>query len=301
MNTYEQNQTAGKPFIIANPDKLKTAAGKWTVLFTAIFLLLAFTDGMAQELCKTNVSESDLAFNNRETLAYAASYSWGPIFVDVGEVFLKTNKTKIHPTEYHMTAEAKTHKFYDKFFKVRDFYESRFTVPDIKSVYFHRDISEGGYTIKNTYNFDWENNKVDVVIEKRHNEPKKFELNLEDCTLDVITYFYYLRNLDFSEAYPNRVYTLSIVLDDDIFNIKCRYLGKEQKKIKALKVKVNCLKFAVEVIAGAVFKGDEKITLWISDDKNHVPLELESPITVGKVKGRLIRHENLKYPLNLVK
>jgi hypothetical protein len=286
--------------IKGKPEKLKIAGGKRRVLFPFIFLLLAFTEGMAQEFCTLNVNESDLAFNSRETLTYAASYSWGPIFTDVGEVFLKANRISSYPAEYHMVAEAKTYKFYDKFFKVRDFYESKFTVPDIKSIYFHRDINEGGYSIKNTYNFDWENKKIDVAIERRQNE-RKIELDLEDCTLDVITYFYYLRNLDFSDAYPNRVYTLSIVIDDDIFNIKCRYLGKEQKKIKALKAKANCLKFAVEVIAGAVFKGDEKITLWISDDKNHVPLELESPIIVGKVRGRLIRYENLKYPLNLVK
>jgi hypothetical protein len=117
----------------------------------------------------------------------------------------------------------------------------------------------------------------------------------------VITYFYYLRNLDFGDAYLDKVYTLSIVLDDDIYNIKCRFLGREQKKIKAVKAKVNCLKFAVEVIAGSVFKGDEKIILWISDDKNHVPLEVESPIIVGKVKGRLMHYENLKYPLNIAK
>jgi hypothetical protein len=221
--------------------------------------------------------------------------------MDVGEVFLKTNKTKIYPVEYHMIAEAKTYKFYDKFFKVRDFYEAKFTLPDIRSIYFHRNIDEGGYSIKNTYNFDWENNKIDVLIEKKQNVRKTSELHLEDCTMDVITYFYYLRNLDFSDAYPNKIYTLSIALDDAIYNIKCRYLGKEQKKIKALKAKANCLKFAVEVIAGSVFKGDEKIILWISDDKNHVPLELESPIIVGKVKGRLMQYENLKYPLNLVK
>jgi hypothetical protein len=280
--------------------ELKRKAGKQAVLFFAIFLLLAAQEGRAQKLCMANVDEPDLAFNNHETLVYAASYSWGPIFMDVGEIFLKTNKIKHYPVEYHITAEAKTYKFYDKFFRVRDFYESKFTVPDIRSVYFHRDINEGNYSIKNTYNFNWENGKIDVLIEKRQ-EARKTELNLEDCTLDVMTYFYYLRNLDFSDAYPNRIYTLSIVLDDDIYNINCRYLGKEQKKIKALKTKVNCLKFAVEVIAGSVFKGDEKIILWISDDKNHVPLELESPIIVGKVKGRLIHYENLKYPLNIVK
>jgi hypothetical protein len=263
-------------------------------------LLAATPESRAQQLCSANVNEPDLAFNNRETLVYAASYSWGPIFTDVGEISLKTSKTRHYPVEYHIVAEAKTYKFYDNFFRVRDFYEARFTVPDIRSVYFHRDINEGSYSIKNTYNFNWERNKIDVLIEKRQ-EAKKSELNLTDCTLDVMTYFYYLRNLDFSDAYPNRIYTLSIVLDDAIYNISCRYLGKEQKKIKALKKKVNCLKFSVEVIAGSVFKGDEKIILWISDDRNHVPLELESPIIVGKVRGRLVHYENLKYPLNIVK
>ncbi|MDR2026465.1 MAG: DUF3108 domain-containing protein [Prevotellaceae bacterium] len=270
-------------------------------LFTAVFLFLGCPAGMTQTLCTENINEPDLAFSSNETLTYAASYSWGPIFTDVGEVSLNVNKTKMHPVEFHMTAEAKTYKFYDNFFKVRDFYESKFTVPEIRPLYFHRDINEGGYSIKNTYNFDWTNNKVNVVIEKKQGVVKNHDLNLDKCTLDVITYFYYLRNLDFGDAWPNRIYTLSIVLDDDIYNIKCRYLGKEQKKIKALKTKVNCLKFTVEVIAGSVFKGDEKILLWISDDKNHVPLELESPIIVGKVKGRILSYKNLKYPLNTVK
>jgi hypothetical protein len=271
------------------------------ILFFVVFLLLSlFSTVVAQDFCNTTVNESDLAFNNRENLVYAASYTWWPIFADVGEMSLTVDKTKVYPAEFHITAVAKTYKFYDKFFKVRDFYEAKFTVPKIRSIYFHRDINEGGYFIKNTYNFDWETNKISASIEKRQGI-RNLELPIKDCTLDVITYFYYLRNLDFSDAYPDKIYTLSIVLDDDIYNIKCRYLGKEQKKIKALKDKVNCLKFAVEVIAGSVFKGDEKIILWISDDKNHVPLEVESPIIVGKVKGRLIRYENLKYPLNIVK
>jgi hypothetical protein len=285
---------------ITKPNELDAPLRESKFVFFALFLLLfSASTSVAQELCTRNIDETDLAFNNNEILTYAASYSWGPIFLDVGEVSLKVNKTKVYPTEFHMIAEAKTYKFYDAFFKVRDFYESKFTVPNIRSLYFHRNINEGNYSIKNTYNFDWTNNKIDAIIEKRQQPPRTFEMKLEDCTLDVITYFYYLRNLDFSDAYPDKVYTLSIVLDDDIYNIKCRFLGKEQKKIKVVKDKVNCLKFAVEVIAGSVFKGDEKIILWISDDKNHVPLELESPIIVGKVKGRLMRYENLKYPLNI--
>jgi hypothetical protein len=262
-------------------------------------MLSRFTQ--AQELCQMKIDEPDLAFNNLETLVYVASYSWGPIFTDVGEMSMKISKTEVSSAEFHVTAEAKTYKFYDRFFKVRDFYESKFTVPNIRSVYFHRNITEGDYTMKNTYNFDWENNKINAVIQRQKAPAKEIEMNLPDCTLDVMTYFYYLRNLDFSNAYPNRVYLLSIALDDDIYNVKCRFLGKEQKKIKAMKKKVHCLKFAVEVIAGSVFKGDENITLWVSDDKNHIPLELESPIIVGKVRGRILHYENLKYPVNFVK
>ncbi|MDR0384882.1 MAG: DUF3108 domain-containing protein [Prevotellaceae bacterium] len=288
--------------IFGESNELNLCTKGLKILFYAIFVpALSFSTGAAQEICSATINEADIAFIDRETLVYAASYSWGPIFIDVGEVSLKADKTKVYPAEFHMTAVAKTYKFYDNFFKVRDFYEAKFTVPDIRPVYFHRDINEGNYSIKNTYNFDRENSKVNVLIEKRQGARRELELNMNDCTMDVITYFYYLRNLDFSDASPNKVYTLSIVLDDAIYSIKCRYMGKDQKKIKALKTKVNCLKFSVEVVAGSVFKGDEKIVLWISDDKNHVPLELESPIIVGKVKGRLIHYENLKYPLNVVK
>jgi hypothetical protein len=265
-------------------------------------IFLSFSPFLAaQELCNLNVDEENLAFRNHEVLVYAASYSWGPIFTDVGEVILKVNQTKIYPVEFHITADAKTYKFYDNFFKVRDFYEAKFSVPNIRSVYFHRDIIEGDYSMKNTYVFDWTNNKVDAIVQRQKRAARELEINLDNCTLDVITYFYYLRNLDFSDVYPNKIYTLSIILDDGVYNIKCRYVGKEQKKVKAVKAKVNCLKFTVEVIAGSVFKGDENIILWVSDDKNHVPVELESPIIVGRVKGRILRFDNLKYPLNIVK
>ena len=250
----------------------------------------------AQQTCNARTEASEPAFKDDEKITYAASYTWGPVFTDVGEVVLKVDSGH---DQAQVKAEARTYKFYDKFFKVRDLYESHFSVPDFRSRYFYRDVSEGDYSIKNTYLFDWEQNKIDARIERMKKPVKDIDIDLNPCTLDVLTYFYYLRSIDFSDAYPNKIYVASIPLDEDVFNIKCRYLGKETKKIKAFGIKVNCLKFAVEVIAGSVFKGDENITMWVSNDKNHIPLELESPIIVGKLKGRILKFENLKYPLNL--
>lgn len=249
-------------------------------------------------LCDTYIEENELIFKDGEELTYAAAYNWGPIFTDVGEVTLKITRQNTTPMQYHVRGDGRTYKFYDKFFMVRDIYEANFSVPHFRSVSFHRNIKEGDYTMKNTYVFDWNKNKIHARIQRQQAEEKQINLDLTTCTLDVLTYFYYLRNLDFSTAEPNQVYTVSIALDDGIYNIKCRFLGREVRKVKSFKRKVHSLKFAVEVIAGSVFKGDEKITMWISDDKNHIPLDLESPIIVGKLKGHILKAENLKHPIN---
>jgi hypothetical protein len=60
----------------------------------------------------------------------------------------------------------------------------------------------------------------------------------------------------------------------------------------------NTLKFAARVVAGEVFDGKEELTIWVSDDRNKVPLYFETPIIVGRVSGRLSYYENLKFPLS---
>ncbi len=46
-----------------------------------------------------------------------------------------------------------------------------------------------------------------------------------------------------------------------------------------------------------VFNGGEKMTIWITDDQNHIPVRIESPISVGAIKIDLVQYENLKYSI----
>lgn len=265
---------------------------------TALSLGLPADAQVAPPLCNTYVEESALAFRDGESLTYAAAYNWGPIFTDVGEVALKITRHSTNPINYHVRGDGRTYRFYDNFFKVRDIYEANFTVPNFQSILFFRDIKEGDYSMKNNYQFDWYTNTILARIQRQQDAERQLEMKLTTCTMDVLTYFYYLRNLDFTTAQPNQVYTVSIALDDGVYSIKCRFLGREVRKVKSFNRKVHSLKFAVEVIAGSVFKGDEKISMWISDDRNHIPLDLESPIIIGKLKGHILKAENLKYPIN---
>ena len=84
-------------------------------------------------------------------------------------------------------------------------------------------------------------------------------------------------------------------LDNEVYEMYIRYLGKETIKTKYGKFKA--IKFKPLLIKGTIFEGGEKMTVWVSDDKNHIPIRIESPISVGSVKIDMISYRNLRYPL----
>jgi len=68
------------------------------------------------------------------------------------------------------------------------------------------------------------------------------------------------------------------------------FYNKKVGKFKTIKIKVL-------TVPSFEFKGGESMTIWVTDDKNHIPVWIESPISVGAIKVRLNKYENLKYPL----
>ena len=84
-------------------------------------------------------------------------------------------------------------------------------------------------------------------------------------------------------------------LDNELYNMYIRYLGKETIKTKYGKFKA--IKFKPLLLKGSIFEGGEKMTVWVSDDANHLPLRIESPISVGSVKIDMMEYSNLRYPL----
>jgi hypothetical protein len=89
-------------------------------------------------------------------------------------------------------------------------------------------------------------------------------------------------------------------LDNEVYGMYIRYLGKETVKTKYGKFKA--IKFKPLLIKGTIFEGGEKMTVWVTDDDNRIPVRIESPIVVGKVKVDMMSSKNLRYPLtSLVK
>ncbi len=238
------------------------------------------------------------AFISGEKLTYVAQYRLLGISTDVGfaEVTLHDGGLKDGRTLLHPVAYGKSYKFWDAFFKVRDKYESVFYEESCRPIFFHRDIHEGKYSIQNFYEWEDSTHAISAKI-VRPKYTRDTLLPGKECTFDILTLFYNARNINF-EAIQKGVNTpVSFAIDDEIFDIYFRYIGKEEKRIPKSGV-YRTMKFAAKVVAGEVFTGEQEMIIWVTDDRNRVPLLFESPIIVGSVVGRLSAFEGLKYPMD---
>ena len=88
---------------------------------------------------------------------------------------------------------------------------------------------------------------------------------------------------------------ISAFLDDELIPLNIKYLGKEKLKTKL--GTFNCIKFAPMLQEGRIFKDSEDMTIWVTDDKNLIPVRAQANILVGSIKMDLTGYKNLLHPL----
>jgi hypothetical protein len=217
------------------------------------------------------------------------------VWIPAGEVKFSVKENQDY---YEYFAEGKTYSSYDNFFKVRDYYYSRVKKSTLYPENFVRNIEEGKYFRYDSIVFDQEDEKAISYWGSKPSNAKPFDFELNGCMQDMLSILYYVRNYDFESIGEGEKVPVSVFFDKEVYPLKVTYDGKEKKKkIKNLG-KFNTMKFIPEVVAGYVFDEKTTMTLWVSDDKNKIPLQVESPVSIGSIKAVLKRYENLKYPLS---
>jgi hypothetical protein len=117
---------------------------------------------------------------------------------------------------------------------------------------------------------------------------------IPDCTQDVLSAIYHARNIDFDRYKPGDKIPLTLFLENQVYPVYIRYLGRE--KIKTRTGTFNTIKFKPLLIEGTIFKGGEKMEVWVSDDDNRIPVMINTPILVGSIRVLLKSYRNLKHP-----
>jgi len=254
--------------------------------FICVQILLLTMSIKAQELRKIN---NDF-FKRGEEFYFKVYYDaalTGKVVAGMASLKI-TNENKIISgrNTYHIVGEGKSMGMFNFFFKVVDNYESYVDEEGIFPWVFIRRTNEGGYKINQDITFDQRKNKA-ISEKKTITTPKYVQ--------DIISAFYFARTYDFSNAKIGDVYPVDFYIDDSVYCSKIIYQGKETITVDLGTFK--CLKFKPSVAVDQVFKDPYPMTLWVTDDKNRMPIIAESGIRVGKVKMELIKYKGLANPL----
>jgi hypothetical protein len=265
----------------------KTLALKLSVLG---ILLGAFTFVQPQiEESNQNTAETftyrkmtNNAFGFKEKLEYRVHYgviNAATVSMEVGAAIVDKNDRKC----YNIKAEGKTLKSFDWAYKVRDNFETFLDQDALAPISYNKSVQEDKYTDNDLVTF-------------RHNKKKLYGvkgiLDMPEYTHDIISALYYVRNLDFSKAKNGDKFPIDVYLDNKIYNLGFKYAGKET--INSDIGKVKCLKFIPILVVDRVFKDQDDMTVWVSDDENKIPIRVKAKIMVGSVKVDLTSYSNLK-------
>ena len=238
------------------------------------------------------------AFKEGEEVNYIVAYDWGLISIDAGAVIFKTVSEKFkNRSVFHLVGAAKTFSYWDWFFDMRDIYESWVDPNTILPLKFKRDIKDKTYFIKEDYNFDRENGLVYSASQRTRKPFINDTLKVKPCTFDVLSVIYYARNIDYSKYSIGDTIPVSVIMDNEVFNIYFRYKGKDKKSVADLG-KFNCIRFGVFLVESNFFNEGEDMDIWVTDDKNRIPLIIESPILVGKIRARAVSIAGTRYELS---
>ena len=134
-----------------------------------------------------------------------------------------------------------------------------------------------------------------VLSQKKQGEKIEVPKNI----LDMVSLFYSIRNHDYKNFKYDQLIKIVTYFDDEIFPFDIRYRGIET--IRTPLGKFECLKFVPFVEPGRIFESEDDMTIWISNDKNLIPLRIQFDLIVGSFKCDLIKYKNLKFPLLEVK
>jgi hypothetical protein len=247
--------------------------------------ILAVLPKQTKELC----SQSNTSFNTGEKITYTIFYNVIGLYVNAGEAQFTIKPTKWEgEAAFAFTATGHSNRRYDWIFKVRDKYESIVDSKTLLPYFFSRSINEGSFHQNQTLTFNQKSKEVTTQ--------KGLSFKAADCTFDVISAVYAVRNLDFSNLQVNEKVYLNFFLDNELFPSYFKYLGKEVVQTKFGKFKA--IKIAPLLVKGSMFDGGERMTIWVTDDENHIPIRIETPIIVGSIKVDMKSYEGLRHPLS---
>lgn len=256
-------------------------------LFVATFFLFSF------------IADSDYRVITNESFQRSESYTYKAKLgiLTIGEAKVDVAKT-LHVinnrTCFLVNIAGKTAGVTD-LYKVRNNYHSYIDTLAILPQRFMMDVSENNYKKEQVIAFDQLKNSA-LVEEK--GASKKWQM--PDNIQDVVSVYYYFRLINFSKMSVGESFSQKMFFDNEIYDMKFKFMGKEIIKTKFGRLSV--LKVLPILPKNKIFDGQEAIRIWVSDDKNRIPVRIACDFNyIGDVVLEVNNYQGNKYPVKWMK
>jgi hypothetical protein len=236
------------------------------------------SDAFAQEKGRTVKNE---AFKCGEQLVYRIHYG----FIDAGQATIKIEDSMfpiLGKKAYHIVGTGVSTGVLNAVFKVNDRYETYIDAQSLCPLMFIRRVDEGGFIIKQDMLFDQDYHVVNSNGKK---------LKIPAYVQDMLSAFYYSRTFDYTDEKPGKIDSVVTFVDNKVWSLKIKFVRRDT--IASDVGKICCLVFEPMVQKGRIFKHDDDLQVWISDDKNHVPIRVQANIIVGSIRLDIVSWSGL--------
>lgn len=237
-------------------------------------------------------SQKERAFDTGEWFKFRVHYG----LINAGYATLEVQEaTKNNKKVYHAIGKGYSTGMSRFFFRVDDNYESYFDKETGNPYQFVRKIDEGGYKKNQEGFFNLASNKIFV---KDYENKSENTYLVSENTQDMVSAFYYLRNHPtIDKLKVGESVTIDMFFDNETTKFKLKFIGKEDIDTKF--GVISTMIFRPLVQSGRIFKEEESLTVWISDDDNKIPVRIKASLVVGSIKADLDAFKGLKYSFKI--
>ena len=231
-------------------------------------------------------------FKTGEYLKYSVYYSSSLGNFTAGEAILTVGKWEdkyagITKDVYRITGVGNSKGMFNWFYKVRDKFETFVDKQTLLPYAFIRKTREGKYIQDDIVIFD----RNEGVVVTNYKDVTK----IPDDVHDFVSALYYMRTVDVNDFDADSMYYINFFLDDSVYISAIKYQGKSE--VHTQWGVLTCLKIAPMMASGEVFANKYPMFVYVSDDKNHVPILAESKVVVGSIKMELVEYSGVVEPL----
>lgn len=217
-------------------------------------------------------------FGIGETMTFALGY--GVINAGEATIAIEDTLTYFGQPVLQVVTRARSNRFFDAFFRVRDQGISYIDADSLFSRYYAKHLREGGY-------------ERDVEIHFDHHGGVAYYPDGKESAIpfgvhDVLSAFFRVRSLPLRNGDEIELPTHG---DKRLYDLKVVVRRRETVDVDALGGEVRCVVVQPILKDEGIFQHSGELLVWFTDDERRIPVRMRADVPVGAIEANLKDYE----------